>query len=217
MNVQLDENRSSEGVTLTQEMFHDLIKSNKQLMNIIENGTHHITNNINSNNNTNNFNLNFFLNETCKDAINMTDFVESIQVKISDLKKLGNKGYVEGISDLMISRLNELDVSQRPIHSTDAKRQSIYIKDDGVWEKDDKDKIISVLWMLAKLETRALEETYKKEYPKCETDRDSREHEEYWRIYINALGGEKNDLDEKQKKVIKKIVQHVAIDKTKFY
>ena len=224
MNVQLDENRSSEGVTLTQEMFYELMKdkkeliqSNKQLMNIIENGTHHITNNINSNNNTNNFNLNFFLNETCKDAINMTDFVESIQVKISDLKKLGNKGYVEGISDLMISRLNELDVSQRPIHSTDAKRQSIYIKDDGVWEKDDKDKIISVLWMLAKLETRALEDTYKKEYPKCETDRDSREHEEYWRIYINALGGEKNDLDEKQKKVIKKIVQHVAIDKTKFY
>lgn len=66
-------------------------------------------------------------------------------------------------------------------------------------------------------ETRALEEKYKAEYPKCVTDRDSREHEEYWRIFFNAMGGKAGDVDELQKKVIKKIVQNVAIDKTKEY
>ena len=96
-----------EGFCMMQGMFCELIKSNQQLATIIQNGTNHVTNNNNNNNNTNNFNLNFFLNETCKDAINMKDFIESIEVSIADLKKLGNKGYVEGISSLMIDKLNE--------------------------------------------------------------------------------------------------------------
>ena len=211
------ENESS-GLKLTEDVFHELVKSNKQLMEVIQNGTNHITNNINNNNNnTNNFNLNFFLNETCKDAINLKDFIESIEVSIMDLKKLGNKGYVEGISSLMINKLNELDITKRPIHSTDVKRNSIYIKDDDEWEKDEKGKLMSTLWDVARLETRALESKYKKEYPKCETDRDSREHEEYWRIFYNAMGGKGGDIEDLQRKVVKKIVQNVAIDKTKIY
>ena len=132
-----------------------------------------------------------------------------------NLKKLGNKGYVEGISNLMINKLKELDITKRPIHCTDVKRNSIYIKDDNVWEKDETEKLMSILWDVARLETRALESKYKKEYPKCETDRDSREHEEYWRIFYNAMGGKGGDIKDLQKKVIKKIAQHVAIDKTK--
>ena len=204
-----------EGFCMMQGMFCELVKSNQQLATIVQNGTNHITNNIN--NNTNNFNLNFFLNETCKDAINLKDFIESIEVSIMDLKKLGNKGYVEGISSLMIDKLNELDVTKRPIHSTDVKRNSIYIKDDDEWEKDEKGKLMSTLWDVARLETRALESKYKKEYPKCETDRDSREHEEYWRIFYNAMGGKGGDIEDLQRKVVKKIVQNVAIDKTKIY
>ena len=208
------ENESS-GLKLTEDVFHELVKSNKQLMEVIQNGTNNIAN-INSNN-TNNFNINFFLNETCKDAINFKDFIESIEVSIMDLKKLGNKGYVEGISSLMINKLNELDITKRPIHSTDVKRNSIYIKDDDEWEKDEKGKLMSTLWDVARLETRALESKYKKEYPKCETDRDSREHEEYWRIFYNAMGGKGGDIEDLQRKVVKKIVQNVAIDKTKIY
>jgi len=207
---------SEEGIKITEEMFCELIKSNQQLATIVQNGTNHITN-INNNNNTNNFNLNFFLNETCKDAINMKDFIASIEVSIMDLKKLGNKGYVEGISSLMIDKLNELDVTKRPIHSTDVKRNSIYIKDDDVWDKDEKEKLMSTLWDVARLETRALENKYKAEYPKCETDRDSREHEEYWRIFYNAMGGKGGDIEDLQRKVVKKIVQNVTIDKTKVY
>ena len=205
-----------EGFCMMQGMFCELIKSNQQLATIIQNGTNHVTNNNNNNNNTNNFNLNFFLNETCKDAINMKDFIESIEVSIADLKKLGNKGYVEGISSLMIDKLNELDITQRPIHSTDVKRNSIYIKDDDEWEKDEKEKLMSTLWDVARKETQALEKKYKAEYPKCETDRNSREHEEYWRIFYNAMGG-KGNMDDLQKKVIRRIVQNVAIDKTIIY
>ena len=214
------EKEIKEGFCMMQGMFCELIKSNHQLATIVQNGTNHITNNINNinnNNNTTNFNLHFFLNETCKDAINLKDFIESIDVSIMDLKKLGNKGYVEGISSLMINKLNELDVTKRPIHSTDVKRNSIYIKDDDEWEKDEKGKLMSILWDVARLETRALESKYKKEYPKCETDRDSMEHEEYWRIFYNAMGGKGGDIEDLQKKVIKQIVQNVAIDKMKVY
>jgi hypothetical protein len=102
------EHEIKEGFHMMQGMFYELVKSNQHLANVIQNGTNNnSTNNINSHN-TNTFNLNFFLNETCKDAINLKDFIESIEVSISDLKKLGNKGYVEGISNLMISRLNDL-------------------------------------------------------------------------------------------------------------
>ena len=198
-----------------QDFMREIMNCNKQLLDIIKNGNINSTNNINNNsNNTNNFNLQFFLNETCKDAINMTDFIESIEVSIADLKKLGNKGYVEGISSLMINKLNELDVTKRPIHSTDVKRNSIYIKDDDVWEKDEKDRLMSILWDVARKETQALEAKYKLEFPKCETDRNSREHEEYWRIFYNAMGGKGGNIDDLQKKVIRRIVQHVAIDKT---
>ena len=200
---------------MMREMFCELIKSNQQLATIVQNGNINSTNNSHNNShNTNNFNLQFFLNETCKDAINMTDFIESIEVSIADLKKLGNKGYVEGISSLMINKLNELDVTKRPIHSTDVKRNSIYIKDDDVWEKDEKDRLMSILWDVARKETQALEAKYKLEFPKCETDRNSREHEEYWRIFYNAMGGKGGNIDDLQKKVIRRIVQHVAIDKT---
>ena len=198
-----------EGFHIMQESFCELIKG-------LQNSTKNITNNLNSNN-TNTFNINFFLNETCKDAINMKDFIESIEVTISDLKKLGSKGYVEGISSLMIDKLNELDVTRRPIHSSDVKRETIYVKDDNVWEKNDKEKITEILWDITRLETRALEEKYKSEYPKCKTDRDSKEHEEYWRIFYNAMGGKAGDIDNLQKKVIKKVIQNIAIDKTKIY
>ena len=112
--------------------------------------------------------------------------------------------------------MNELDITQRPIHSTDVKRNSIYIKDDDEWEKDEKEKLMSTLWDVARKETQALEKKYKAEYPKCETDRNSREHEEYWRIFYNAMGG-KGNMDDLQKKVIRRIVQNVAIDKTIIY
>lgn len=206
--IQTKEKKSSE-LFFSEEIIYEIVQSNKQMLEIIQNGTNNI--NINNNNNNNTFNLNIFLNKTCKDAINMKDFLESIEVSITDLKKLGNKGYVEGISSLMIDKLNELDITKRPIHSTDAKRCSIYIKDNNIWEKDEKNKMIEILWSIARLETQALENKYKREYPKCETDRDSKEHNEYWRIFYNAMGGNDGEIDDLQKKVIKKIAKNITI------
>ena len=190
-----------------------LLNQSKEMMEVIKNGTHNMTNCLNTNNNT--FNLQVFLNETCKDAINMKDFIESIDVTIKDLKTLGKVGYVEGISGLMIKKLNDLDVTKRPIHSSDVKRETVYIKENNIWEKDNYQKkhLKKVLLQIAQLETRALVDKYKIMYPQCETDRDSKEHDEYWRIFHEAIGGAEKNMDILHSKVIKRIVQNVAIDK----
>lgn len=205
-----------QGFHMMQNMFCELIKSNQQLVNVVQNGTAITTNNMLNYNNNKTFNLQFFLNETCKDAININDFIDSIEVTVSDLRKLGNKGYVEGISSLIIDKLNELDVTKRPIHSSDAKRYTIYIKDDNVWKKDEKNRIKKLLWDIAKLETCALHEGSHKLFPKFE-ERTSKDHEIYWRIFYNALGGKDGDIDDLQNKVIKKIVKSVVIDKNMVY
>ena len=207
--TKLEMDEIKEGFRMMEGMFCELIKSNQQLANLVQNGTNSM---INSCNNNNTFNLHFFLNETCKDALNMTDFIESIEVSVSDLKKLGNQGYVEGISSLIIDKLNELDVTKRPIHSSDAKRYTIYIKDDDVWEKDEKYQIKKVLWDIARLETLALQKGSHDNFPKFE-ERNSKDHDDYWRIFYNAMGGKDGDIDDLQNKVIKKIVKSVIIDK----
>jgi len=105
-----------------------------------------ITNNNNTNNTTHTnshnkaFNLNFFLNETCKNAMNITDFVDSIKLQLSDLMEVGELGYVEGISKIIVKNLNNLDETVRPIHCTDKKRETMYIKDQGEWNKEDDKK-----------------------------------------------------------------------------
>ena len=111
----------------------------KQMIDICKNGVinNNTINNVNSNNKT--FNLQVFLNEDCKDAMNITDFVNSINLQLSDLEHVGKVGYVEGISNIIIKNLKALDVTKRPVHCTDPKRETIYIKDGDVWEKDEDD------------------------------------------------------------------------------
>jgi hypothetical protein len=130
----------------------DVVKQNKELINqnqeltnkivdICKTGTQTNTisnSNINSNNKT--FNLQFFLNETCKNAMNLTDFVNSLQLQLSDLENVGKLGYVDGISSIIVKNLNALDETTRPIHCTDKKRETFYVKDEDKWEKDDDQK-----------------------------------------------------------------------------
>jgi hypothetical protein len=93
-------------------------------------------------NSNNQFNLNFFLNETCKNAMNIKDFVDSLEIKSNELEDLGKLGYVQGISNIFIRGLKELDETERPLHCTDKKRETLYIKDDNEWVKDNNDKHI---------------------------------------------------------------------------
>ena len=121
-----------------------LMKENKEMkdliLEIVKNGTYN-TNNTNNTNHTNShnkaFNLNFFLNETCKNAMNITDFVDSIKLQLSDLIDVGELGYVEVISKIIVKNLNNLDETERPIHCTDKKRETMYVKDQDKWEKED--------------------------------------------------------------------------------
>jgi hypothetical protein len=124
-----------------------LMKENKEIkemiLEIVKNGTHNTTTNTtNTHTNSHNkaFNLNFFLNETCKNAMNITDFVDSIKLQLSDLMEVGELGYVEGISKIIVKNLNNLDETIRPVHCTDKKRETMYVKDQGEWSKEDDNK-----------------------------------------------------------------------------
>jgi hypothetical protein len=128
----------------SEKQFFELQKENNNLMNKMVEITHSqmavptsVVNNTNNNNTTNNqFNLNFFLNETCKDAMNIQEFVDNIKITFEELLKIGNSGFVNGVSDIFIKQLRDLEVTKRPIHCTDVKRETIYFKDDDTWNKD---------------------------------------------------------------------------------
>ena len=183
------------------------------MMEVIKNGTHNITN-TNSHNKT--FNLNVFLNETCKDAMNITDFVESIQLQLSDLENVGKLGYVNGISNIIVKNLNLLDETKRPIHCTDSKREVLYVKDEDKWEKDnnEKKKIRKVIKKVANKNSKLLP-VFREKYPDCNQSI-SKYSDHYNKLIIEVMGGlGDNDL-EKEDKIIRNIAKEVTIDKSNY-
>ena len=196
------------------ELIMTLLQQNSQLQNqILElckttNTTMITNNNVNSNNKT--FNLNVFLNETCKDAMNIMDFVDSIKLQLSDLENFGKIGYVEGISNIIINNLKAMEVHKRPVHCSDSKREVMYIKDDNKWEKDneEKTKLRKLIKRIAHKNTRLLPQ-YKEEHPDCDT----KFSEQYNKLIIEAMGGLGDNLKEKEDKIIHRIAKEVTIDK----
>jgi hypothetical protein len=194
-----------------------LIKENSELKNmmmkVLENGTHNTTNNTNNTNSHNKaFNLNFFLNETCKDAMNIMDFVDSIKLQLSDLEKVGELGYVEGISNIIVKNLNELDVTQRPVHCTDKKRETMYIKDEDKWEKDESNsKIKKAIKRVASKNQRLLPK-FKEAHPDCGTYH-SKYSDQYNKIIIESVGGSGDNDAEKEEKIIRNISKNVVVEK----
>jgi len=201
-----------------QKQNNEVHKQNQELQkNVIEvmkNGTN-TTNNINSNINSNNksFNLNFFLNETCKNAMNIMDFVDSIKIQLSDIESIGELGYVNGISKLIIKHLNALEENMRPVHCSDPKRESLYVKDANVWEKEDPDnkKIKKAIKYISHKNICALPE-WKAKYPDCIYS-DSKKSDQYNHIVVEAMGGSGDNDSEKADKIVKKIAKVVTIDK----
>jgi hypothetical protein len=131
-----------ENNNLKQMMIEENIELKQLIIEVLNNGTHNINNSNNNTMNSNNktFNLQFFLNEQCKDALNISDFVNSIQLQVKDLEETGKLGYVDGISKVVITNLNQLDTNKRPIHCSDLKREVLYIKDNNEWIKDNENK-----------------------------------------------------------------------------
>jgi hypothetical protein len=195
-----------------------LIKENSELKTlmteVIKNGTHNSnTNNITNNSNNKTFNLNFFLNETCKDAMNIMDFVDSIKLQLSDLVKVGEIGYIEGISSIIIQNLKNLDVTQRPIHCTDKKREVLYVKDENKWEKEDEknSKIRKFIRRVA-FKNSSLLKCFREKYPEYKNG-DSRVSEKYNKIIIEAMGGKGGNESDKENKIIRNISKVVSIGK----
>ena len=182
----------------------------KQMLEVIKNGTNN-TNNINSHNKT--FNLQVFLNETCKDAMNIMDFVDSIKIQLSDIESIGELGYVNGMSKLIIKHLNALDENMRPVHCSDPKRDSLYVKDKNVWEKEDPEnkKIKKAIKYISNKNICALPE-WKAKYPDCIYS-DSNKSDQYNHIVLEAMGGSGDNDAEKADKIVKKIAKVVTIDK----
>ena len=196
-----------------------LIKENSDMknmmMDVVKNGTNNVINNTTNNNSHNKtFNLQLFLNETCKDAMNINDFVDSLQLQLSDLEKVGELGYIEGISSIIVKNLNALDVTLRPVHCTDKKRETMYIKDEDKWEKEDlnKGKLHKMVRKVANKNIHLIQ-NFKEKYPDC-IKSSSRHSDKYNKIIVESMGGMGDNDHEKEEKIIKKIAKEVLIDKS---
>ena len=173
---------------------------------------------INNNTNTHNksFNLTFFLNETCKDAMNIMEFVESIKLQLSDLENVGKVGFVNGITNIIVKNLNALNESQRPVHCTDKKREVIYVKDEDKWEKEgiEYKKIRKAIKCIARKNSKLLFE-FKEKYPEC-LNGESKCSDKYTKLVIEAYGGSNQEDIDNENKIIKNISKTIAIDKLSF-
>jgi hypothetical protein len=179
------------------------------MMEVIKKGT--VNNTINNNQR---FNLNFFLNEKCKDALNISEFIDSLKITLTDLEHVGEVGFVNGISQILVNGLKELDVCKRPIHCSDSKREVMHVKENNVWEKEDetKPKIIQAIRKIADKNIKTIPE-WKQENPDCR-DSQSKKSDQYLQIVAEATGGHNKETDQdKYEKIIKRIAKETMIDK----
>jgi len=194
----------------------DLLKQNNELQKqLIELSKEKsiVMNHCNTNSgNNNHFNIQVFLNDKCKDAINIDQFVKDIQISISDLENVGNQGYVQGISDIIIKNMRILDLTKRPMHCTDIKRETIYIKDADKWEKDteEKPKLKSAINGVAKKNLAKIRDWYQ-DHPEV-TVLDSKDYEMNHKLIRQSFGD--GDLDVLQNKIVKHLVKEVYVDKS---
>jgi hypothetical protein len=217
----------------TDKLIEYLMKENSELrkeqsdikqliLELVKNGTNNNNNTTNNNNittsNSHNkaFNLNFFLNETCKNAMNITEFVDSIKLQLSDFMEVGEAGYVQGISNIIVKKLNALDETVRPIHCTDQKRETFYVKDENKWEKEEED-LKRIRKMIKRItdKNERLMMVYKEKYPDY-NEYHSKRSDQYSMFVIEALGGAGDNTKEKENKIINHISKATTIkNKTK--
>jgi hypothetical protein len=188
-----------------------MLEQQNMIMKVIENGTHNTTT-THTNSHNKAFNLNFFLNETCKDAMNIMDFVDSIKLQLSDLEGVGELGYVEGISKIILKNLKELDVTQRPVHCTDKKRETMYVKDEDKWEKDEEKLTLHKVVRKVACKNQNLIPKFKEVHPDCGKYH-SKFSDQYNKIVVESMGGSGDNDFEKEEKIIKNISKQVFIDK----
>jgi hypothetical protein len=195
--------------TNDKELLTFLLKENQEFKKMIldlASKTNVINNNTTNNNK---FNLNLFLNEKCKDAMNIMDFVDSLKLTLQDLEKTAEVGYVKGISNIIVNGLNQLDVHKRPIHCSDIKRETLYVKDNNIWEKEneDKKKITRAIKHISIRNAKQVGEWTKEN--KGYNDSMNKKSDKYLKIISEANGGEPEEIN----KIISNISSKITIDK----
>ena len=186
----------------------------KQLIDAVKVSGPHIENQTNINNNNQKFNLNFFLNEQCKDAINMSEFIDNMELDLEDLTETGRLGYVGGISRILVNKLQELDIYKRPLHCTDMKRETLYIKDNDEWEKqtNPKDKMSKIIGQVANKNCRNIPK-WTEEHPEYQVF-DSPDNMEYMNMTQAVLGGFGEEENKQFKdKIIRGVIKEVMVNK----
>jgi hypothetical protein len=199
-------------ITQNQEFKKLLIDQNTKMMELANKTNSNTVINNTTNNNT--FNMQFFLNVQCKDALNIVEFVNSLKVQIQDLEETGRLGYIDGISRIFINGLNELDVNKRPIHCSDLKRETIYIKDQDIWEKenDNRQKLKQAIRTIATKNIKQIP-LWQKEHPEY-IDSSSKTNDKYLRIVSNSMNGLTEEETQKNyDKIISKVAKEVVIQK----
>ena len=199
-----------------------LIDQNKQMMaqnnnmmgQIVELSKNVGNNNNNNNNSNNSFNLNMYLNETCKDALNIMDFVNQLKIGLKELEETGRLGFANGISKIFIDGLKQIDINNRPVHCSDSKRETLYIKSNNEWNKEDGERKIltSALKHVAHKNITQISE-WTKAHPDY-NDSDSKDNDRFLQIVSEAMSG--STVDETNKnynKIIKNIVKETIIEK----
>jgi hypothetical protein len=197
-----------------EELIIELLNQNKELMELLKNGTNQIINSNNINSNNKSFNLQVFLNETCKNAMNLSEFIENMTVELPDLENMGKLGYVEGVSNIIIKNLKALEITQRPLHCTDEKRETIMIKENNVWfkEGDDRENLRRMISTIVSRNLILLTE-YEEKYPEF-NKYDSHKSDEYNKIIMETIGVHSGEIEKKKEKVFRRIAREVVIDKS---
>jgi hypothetical protein len=198
------------------ELLLKLIKDNDEMMKIIKGQQEQINSiipkigNTTNNNTTNNFNLNVFLNEQCKDALNISDFIDSLKITLEDLLFSKSNGISRGITDVMIKGLKELDIHKRPIHCTDIKRDIMYIKDEDKWQKDENhDMMKNTIVKIADMERTALQQWAIDNPDWMETERKQIEYLTMMRSICEPI----ENYNNYERKIIKNLGKEILIDK----
>ena len=194
------------------ELIKETSEFKHMMMDVIKSGTHNNTTHTNSHNNT--FNLNFFLNETCKNALNIDEFVSSIKVSLDDLENTGRQGYIEGISSIILNKLKNLNHYDRPIHCADQKREILYIKNNNQWFKESEEKplLTKAIKTIANENIKQIK-TWRDKNPDC-TNSDSKKNSLYLKIVSNSMSGSHQDeCDKNLNKIISNVAKETMIPK----
>jgi hypothetical protein len=212
-NIIIVQQAPTEDVKNLTTLVMELMKSNADLQNkmfdVCKNSS---INTINSHNNNKTFNLQFFLNEQCKDAMNISEFADTFDLQLEDLESVGELGYVEGMTKIIVDKLNGMDIYKRPMHCSDAKREIIYVKDEDVWTKEDRNNP-KLRQAIKNVSFKNMKLVYNWGNANPESlDNESHLNDKYMKLVLESTGGN-GSISDSENKIIRRIAKEIVIGK----